>query len=171
MSISFRCEHCHRQVNAPDGAAGKRGKCPYCGQSTYVRAPVAEEDLVPLVPLDDKEERRRQREMDALMEQERLLLAERDETANLPPLEHRENLAGKDLHHLVVNYCMDMADSNLERATMHAAQLKKFGAPGVEAVDDFLTGKALEQVLDSIPRRVLQGFLTQLRKLLMPMDD
>lgn len=36
MPIQFRCIHCHKRVQAPDSAAGKKAKCPVCGNVTDV---------------------------------------------------------------------------------------------------------------------------------------
>jgi hypothetical protein len=51
----------------------------------------------------------------------------------------------------------------LERAQTQVAELRKHDLVGQQAVDDFLSGRALEPALDTIPKRVLQAFLTQLR--------
>ena len=69
----------------------------------------------------------------------------------------------EDLYHLVVNYCLDLLNSKLERSKIHVAKLKKFPGLARTAVGDFLDGKATEEVLEGIPKRVLKGFLTQLR--------
>ncbi len=162
MSITFQCEHCRKEVQAPDSAAGKRGKCPHCGQSNYIPQPVSEDDLLPLAPLDEEEECRTAREIEQLRRQESDLIAEiggRDESV---PLEHREEVKSEDVHHYVVNYCLDMANSRLERAETHVRELKKFGAAGREAVGDFLSGRVIEPALNSIPRELLNGLLTQL---------
>ena len=89
----------------------------------------------------------------------------RDDTEKPPvPLEHRQDVSSKDLHHFVVNYCLDMSASNIERAESHAAKLRKFGPVGAQAVEDFLMDEALEPALDAIPRPLLQGFLKRLRQ-------
>jgi len=161
MTIKFRCEHCHKEVNAPDTAAGKRGKCPYCGQGSYIPAPVSDEDVLPLAPIDEEEERRRQEEIHALLKQERELIAESKGEPPVP-LEHREDLDTEDLHHFVVNYCLDMGGGRLDRAQAHVQKLKSFGQKGIGAVNDFITGRAGEPALKNIPRPVLMGFLKQL---------
>jgi hypothetical protein len=163
MSIKFQCEHCRKEVTAPDSAAGKRGKCPYCGETCYIPAPVSEEDILPLAPLDEEEERRREAEVKRLLERDRILLAE---TGGEPstPLEAKEDLQGDDLHHFVVNYCLDLAAGKLDRAETHVKKLRQFGAPGRQAADDFASGKAIEPALDSIPGRLLQGFLLDLKQ-------
>ena len=161
MSIKFNCEDCHREVTAPDDAAGKRGKCPFCGHSTYIPTPVSDDELLDLAPIDEAEERRRKREIEALRKQEHDLIAEL-RGDNEPPLEQREDLASDDLHHFVVNYCLDMFAGKLDRAKTHADKLKTFGQKGRQAVNDFITGKAQEPPLGTIPKPVLMGFLKQL---------
>lgn len=163
MPITFQCEHCRKQVKAPDGAGGKRGKCPHCGQSNYIPMPTTDDDDgIPLAKIDTEEEKRRREEEQALLEQERELIAETAPPQG-PPLEQREDLTSEDLHHFVVNYCLDMAAGKLDRAETHIEQLKKHSQLGVTAVDDFLKGEVTEPALGDIPAPVLQGFLKQLR--------
>jgi len=163
MTITFQCEHCRKEVKAPDAAAGKRGTCPYCGQSNYIPAPVSEDDVLPLAPVDEAEERRRAEQIRALLAQEKQIIAESGGEPSVP-LEHREDLTPEDLYHLVVNYCLDMAGSKLDRAETHVAKLRQFPGLAQQAVADFISKKASEPALDSIPARVLKGFLTKLRE-------
>ena len=162
MSITFRCEHCGKDVKAPDSAGGKRGKCPHCRQSNYIPAPVSDDEVLDLAPEDEDYERHRSEEIQALRRRERDLLAENADVESAPPLEQRENLAGEDLHHFVVNYCLDMAASNLERAATHVERLRSFGPVGRQAVEDFRKGKAAEPALKAIPKALIDGFLIQL---------
>jgi len=161
MGIQFHCEHCRKEIKAPDAAGGRRGKCPYCGGSCYIPSPVAEDELLPLAPLDESDERRRQQEVQHLINQERAILAEIGGHPQAPPEPHE--LKPDDLHHLVVNYCLDMGNGHLTRARKHVEDLRKHGTMGSEALTDFLTGKVKEPALANLPPRVLQGFLTQLR--------
>jgi phage FluMu protein Com len=162
MSITFRCANCQKEVQAPDAAAGKRGKCPYCGHSSYIPSPVNEADLIPMAAVDEEEERRRAQRIKELLQQEHDLIAETG-TQPAAPLEHQEDVAAEDLYHFVVNYCLDLATGKLDRAQTHVTELRKHGFAAQQAVQDFLGGRAEEPALDSIPKRVLQGFLTQLR--------
>ena len=163
MAITFRCRTCNNQIKAPDAAAGKKGKCPFCGHSNDIPAPPSEDDVIPLAEIDEEEERRAQQEIQALRQQEQDLLAE---TGGEPPvpLEHREEITSDDLHHFVVNYCLDMANGKLDRAETHVAQLRKYGSLAQDAVKDFAGGSASEPALGSIPQPVLQGFLKRLRE-------
>ncbi len=162
MPIKFKCHNCHNEVTAPDSAAGKKGKCPFCGHTNEIPAPVDEDDLIPLAPIDDEEEARARAERQALYEREKALLEETGGPAPVP-LEHREDLTSEDLHHFVVNYCLDLADGKLAQADEHVAQLNRYGEPGARAVEDFISGTATEPALDHIPRPVIQGFLKQLK--------
>lgn len=164
MSITFRCEHCHKNVNAPDSAAGKRGKCPHCGQTSYIPVPHDEEDVYDLAPLDDQEEQHRQQVERELLERQRELIAESGSGEPAEPLENRADLGPEDLYHVVVNYCLDMSHSNLERAQTHLKEMKKYRYTSRDAVDHFLKGTASEDALDDVPPKLLEGFLKDLRK-------
>ena len=61
MPIELHCQHCNKLVRAPDNAAGKRAKCPYCQQEVYVPTPPEKIDELELAPLDEgwKDEKRR----------------------------------------------------------------------------------------------------------------
>ncbi len=167
MTITFRCEHCGKKVEAPDSVGGKRGKCPYCKQSNYIPSPVKDDELIGLAPEDEDERQRTQVEMEAIRDQHKNLIAELGSSdASSAPLERREDLKPEDLYHLVVNYCLDLADSKLEQAEVHLGEMRKFRRTAATAVDDFLNGKAIEPALDRIPTKVLQGFLNQLRSAL-----
>jgi hypothetical protein len=163
MPVSFRCEHCGRQVEAPPEAAGKRGKCPYCQQTNYIPLPPDQRDLIPLEELDEQEERRRQQELRRLREAEKELIADSGGDT-VVPLEHRENLSAADLYHFAVNYCLDMAAGKLDRAPQHVEKLRKFGPLGIDAVGDIAAGKVNEPALKNIPPAVLKGFCKQLKE-------
>lgn len=164
MTITFHCQHCGKKVQAPDSVGGQQGKCPYCHGSNYIPDPKAAEEEVPLAPLDEGDEVQRQREVDRLLDSERALHSEVVHEETQPRLSQREpeEVAGKDLHHLVVNYCLDISSGKLERADMAMAQLSDHPEAGRRAVLDFLEGRALEPALDTIPTKVLQGLLKTL---------
>lgn len=167
MVIAFSCGHCGKRIEAPDEAGGKRGKCPYCKQSNYIPTPVKDEELFELAPEDEQEEQRRRQEQEQLRRRERELLSESgaDESKDVP-LTHREDLGPEDVQHLVVNYCLDLAGSKLERAEASLNEMKKVRHMVRQVADDFASGKALEPALAHIPTKVLQSFLTQLKKAL-----
>ena len=161
--VQFICEHCRKVVAAPDEAAGKRGKCPHCQQTSYIPLPHDQEEEIPLAPVEDDLTPQQREEQEALREMEKLILAEDAATPAAAPLEARADVTADDVSHLVVNYCLDMAGSQLERAQMHVAKLKTFGYAGIEAADNLLSGKTLEPALDMIPVKVLHAFLEQMK--------
>ncbi|MBS3733429.1 MAG: RNHCP domain-containing protein [Phycisphaerae bacterium] len=163
MSISFQCEHCRKEIKAPDNAGGQRGKCPYCGGSTYVPAVGDDEQALPLTPVDNEAERRHEEELHRLVDQELSQLDE-DDMREQVPLDQRDEVSSRDLHHFVVNYCLDMAAGKLDRAETHAEKLAAYGKTGTQAVDEFLMGNALEPALDDMPPKVKNGYLNQLRE-------
>ncbi len=170
MPIKFECMECHKTVTAPDAAGGKRGKCPFCGQLVNIPLPPPppepqeeDPDLIPLAPIDEDEERKLAQERKALYAQEQGLFDATAPSEDSAPLDQREDLSSEDLHHLVVNYLLDMFDGNLERAGMHADKLRSLGFAGIGAVDDFLAGKADEPALKNIPKPVREGFLRELK--------
>ena len=166
MPISFKCEHCGKQVEAPDAAGGKRGRCPYCKQSNYIPSPVSDDEIYDLALTDEEDEKRAAAEREQLREQERTLLSEMGQPAAPVPVEQREDPKPEDIAHLVVNYCLDQADGNQERAELHVGQLRKVRDVARGAVDDFISGKTIEAALDRIPARALQGYLKKLRQTL-----
>ena len=165
MAISFNCEHCGKKIKAPDNVGGKRGKCPYCKQECYIPAPVSEDEVYDLVTEDPGELQREAAEAQSLRQQERDLLAESGvrEAGPAMALEDRKNLKPEDLYHLVVNYCLDMSGSNIERAEAHIDKMANVRRTASVAVDDFLQGKVIEPALDPIPTKLLQGFLQTLK--------
>lgn len=161
MSITFRCEKCRKTVKAPDSAAGKRGKCPHCEHSNYIPLPPTDAEEIPLSPLNETQEQQQHKEFGSLIERELLREASGDSGA---PLDQKENLTSEDLHHFVVNYCMDMYKANLEQAETHAQKIKKFKFTAIQAVEDFETGKVTESILKVIPKKVFKGFLKELKE-------
>ena len=161
MALTFKCEHCHKKVSAPDSVGGKRGTCPFCKESTYIPMPVSEDEILDLAPIDDEEEQNRQKLESELWAQERDLIAQTG-GADAVPLSERDDLSSEDLHHFVVNYCIDMAAGNLNRAHKHADELREFGKLGVDAVKYFQIVQGNEPALAEIPPPVVQGFLADL---------
>jgi hypothetical protein len=119
------------------------------------------DDLIPLAPLDEEEEaRRRQEHRDALAEQQDLMA---EMSRELPvPLEHREDLGTKDLEHFVINYCLDIAHGQHERAQQHIRQLRKFGKLGQQTVEEFLAEKMGDPALKAIPPKLAEKWIRRM---------
>ncbi|MCE5278077.1 MAG: hypothetical protein ABFD92_10040 [Planctomycetaceae bacterium] len=161
MPIKFRCEHCGKSIQAPDTAGGKRGKCPYCKQGNYIPAPVSEADLLD-VSEDTELEQARQRERQALLDQERQLLAEVGSAATVP-FDQRDDLTPEDLYPFVISYCLAIFNGSLEQSQEQVDKLKKHQSMGQSAVEDFLAEKTSDDSLTCIPAPVLKGLLRDLK--------
>ena len=70
MGISFHCEYCGKKIQAPDTAAGKKGKCPACHNQIFVPAAETADDELKLAPINESEVEREKR---LLAEWERFL--------------------------------------------------------------------------------------------------
>ncbi len=163
MAIRFHCDHCGKLIKAPDSAGGRQGKCPACEGVNYIPAPPEEAEEL---PLDEAEERLMREQEAALFAKDQAILAESSAVETQPRLSQMDtaDVDGKDLHHLVVNYCLDMFAGNLERAATHVAKLNQHTGPNHQAVKDFQDGKVREPAMANIPAKVLAGFLKALHK-------
>ncbi len=177
MTIEFHCEHCSRLVKAPADAGGHRGKCPDCKGTVYI--PLQEEDEegegeLSLAPLDPvAEQARRDAIRESVAQQARLL---RDTVApgeRRPPARGARSspgaagpgkLSAKALNALIVAYLEAMARGDLARASSLAAQLSKDADPALRTLEGMLTEELAGYGMPSLPRPVLMGFLTQLRR-------
>lgn len=127
---------------------------------TMARDDSSEDGLIPLVPLDEEEERRlRQARLEDLRAHRDLLAALTPQP--FVPLEHRESLTTADLEHFVINYCLDVFDGRSERAFQHVLQLRRFAALGIQTVEEFLRGKR-DEALQHIPPDRLRNLLGML---------
>ena len=162
MSITFQCEHCHKEIQAPDESGGKRGKCPFCQQSTYVPSPVSRGGHPSAGGTQRRGAAAEKARIQALYQQEHDLLAQ---TGRRPatPLEHREDLSAADLHHFVINFCLEMARDNLPDADAEAAKLRKFGPLGLKALEEIASGKVREPAFEALARRPRELYLNTLR--------
>jgi hypothetical protein len=128
--------------------------------------PVSDDEILDLAPLDEEEEQHRRKLESELWAQDRDLIAHTGGDDPVP-LGERENLSSEDLHHFVINYCIDMAAGNLDRARKHVDELKGFGKLGAEAVKYFQIVQGTEPALAKIPPPVVQGFLKDLTERLL----
>jgi hypothetical protein len=123
---------------------------------------------IPLAPIDEEAERR-QRALEKELRDMEIALSRQDfEERDDLPEEREKTLSAEDFHHYVVNFCMDLYGGNIQRAHKLAEQLRAQEAVGRAAVQDFISGKVWEPVLDMVPKRLLQGFLKDLEDRLRP---
>lgn len=170
MSIEFKCEHCGKGFRAADEHAGKRTKCPACGQSVYIPTPSDAIELLKLAPIDQSEEERRARLMNETRELTKRLLHERDagpdttkgRPAAPPPKD--APVPGIDVETLIVEYALAMADSELDSAEELARDIHK-NWPAAERVLQRLTVDEIPPpALAKIPRPLLIQFFKKLRE-------
>jgi len=174
MAIKFRCEHCGKQVSAPEEAGGKRGKCPYCRQRCYVPLPKDQVEEIPLAPIDPDEERRRKQLAAELAKAQSRLLDDKEaplETSE--PLESteaalpfNEDTAADQLsvEDLVQQYMIHMVRGELTAAEELAKNIQSRGPSALETIDNIAMGQIVHPELISVPPNVISGFFRQLRK-------
>ena len=187
MPIKFHCEYCGKSIGAPDGGGGRKGKCPSCGKVVYVPLPDAEE--IDLAPMDETEERRRQRLIEENLRREHDLLAAqgRVEKTDEPPVDiddpHGEggvvlppaskiSAAGSgakgatthDLRELIVSYLAAMADGQLDSAQKIVGQLKAEPKAARVALDQFIADPVSDPRTAALPAPVMGGFIKQLQQ-------
>src|SRR3954452_9568460 len=51
MAISIKCPECGRKLNAPDSAAGRRGRCPHCKGIVTLPAAATQDDVLEAEPV------------------------------------------------------------------------------------------------------------------------
>jgi hypothetical protein len=166
MSIELHCPQCRKLIRAPDDAGGKRGKCPYCGDSVYIPMPPDESDDIHLAPVDEDSERREEE----LRREAIKYVASVDKATDLGPDPGDEGpsppvprTAGQlvDLGDEVEAFIIAMRDSKLAEADKVVARLKKMG----DRARDYVEGLVIDQMpleVEDVPEPVVQGFLRTL---------
>ncbi len=178
MTIEFHCDHCGKTVQAPASAGGKNGKCPHCQAVNYIPLPDDEGGELPLVPLDEGDERRRRKATAEDFATRRRLLSEKSsprDAGGRPKFRRPDVPSGssasstapglprKKLTSLVVSFVEAMSGGKLEAANAVAAQLAGHKAEVSRLLDDWLSEDLSGYGLPTLPKPVLMGFLKQLR--------
>jgi hypothetical protein len=168
VSIELHCNSCGKLVRAPRDAAGRRGKCPACGNILYIPTPQEEIEELPLAPEDAADEARQ-----AALEEERrrldwVLAKERSaggDTSSSPPPPPRAS-AGKDrinINDAVIGYLKAMTSSDLDGASRFLSLLRVRRDDTLAVVDRLAADQMTPPALGNIPMGVYQGFLKNLR--------
>lgn len=176
MAIEFHCEHCNHLIKASPEAAGRTGKCPYCGGETYIPSPVEEDSgELPLAPLDQDDEQQRRKEAAEAAAVQRQLLREQaapgeTKSRRRPPgpptvaAEAAGRPSARQLNSLVAQYVEAMSEGRLERAGELTAEMSKHRSLVLPILDEVANENLSASFgLPPLPRPVLQGFLKQLR--------
>lgn len=165
MSIELHCTQCQKLIRAPDKAGGRRGKCPYCGNSVYIPTPAGEDEEIGLAPLDEEEENRAEEERRRATR----YAAQVDHESGGVPASDDEPASGLDdspgevvdIDAEVESYVLAMRDAALDAAQAAAARLKRIGPRARDHVQGMLADSMLP-AFENLPAPVAQGFLKKL---------
>jgi uncharacterized protein YlaI len=170
MSITFKCEHCGKRIEAPDAAGGKWGKCPGCKNKVYVPSKEAEDEgELRLAPLDVEEEKRKKQMLveEARLRQEILQETEAPEEGVQPKKEQNESkpgvLSDAEIETGIIAYLRQMADGELEEAERTAKTLMPSGNRTIKILERIALSEIPEPEIADIPQNVLAGLIKGLR--------
>ena len=168
MSIELHCPKCTKLIRAPDGAGGKHGKCPYCGESVYIPMPEGAGEEIGLAPIDEEEEHRAAQLRRESTHFAASLGRATDDPAGSddqpPPV---PSGAGPppgevlDLDAEIETFITAMRDSKLDKADQAAARLKQTGTRARDYVHGLINDDMPPQI-ESVPPPLAQGFLKTL---------
>jgi len=167
MSIELHCPKCSKLIRAPDGAGGKRGKCPYCGESVYIPMPDLDEGEIGLAPIDEEEERRAAELRREAVHYTAILGHETEEPegADVPPPSAPSvplpSGDAVDLGAEVKAFITAMRDSRLDEAEQAAAALRNAGKRAVNYVQELIVDD-MPPKIESVPPPLAKGFLKTL---------
>jgi len=170
VPIELHCPQCEKMIRAPDSAAGKHGKCPYCDTKVYIPTPFKDDDLLALAPVDEEEERRAEKERAEALRYTTSM--DKDADLKVVPEEapasrtaggRRPEAPGEviDLGDLVEQFVLAMRDSKLDEADRIARQLKRAGPRARDHVEGMLLDPTPPPI-EGVPRPLVQGFLKAL---------
>ena len=171
MSITFKCEHCGRKIEAPDAAGGKWGKCPGCKNKVYVPSKAAEDEgELRLAPIDAEEEKKRRQMLaeEARLRQEIMQETDVPEEGMQQRKEQNEIKAGAlsdaEIELGVIAYLRQMADGDLEEAERTAKTLIPSGKRTLKILERIALSEIPEPEIADIPPNVLAGLIKALRE-------
>ncbi|HKQ47134.1 MAG TPA: hypothetical protein VJZ71_03570 [Phycisphaerae bacterium] len=173
MAIEFHCNHCNHQIKAPDEAAGRQGKCPHCNGVNYVPRPMTpDEGELDLAPLDDEEEKKRQKASREDAAYQWKLLHEKSIPGDMPGKGVKRASTGassappppsRHIASLIVRFVESMSGGKLQQADEVANQLAGHRMQAMSMLDEMAAEDLTAYGFPTLPRPVLQGFLKQLR--------
>lgn len=170
MSITFKCEHCGKKIEAPDAAGGKWGKCPGCKNKVYVPSKEAkDEGELRLAPLDAEEEKRRRQMLaeEARLREEIMRETDVPEEGVQPRKEKNEPkqnaLSVAEIEMGIIAYLRQMADGDLEAAERTAKSLIPSGNRTLKILERIALSEIPEPEIMDIPQNVLAGLIKGLR--------
>lgn len=161
MSIELHCPKCNKLIRAPDNAGGKTGKCPYCKAPAYIPALPADEEIIPMAPLDEEEERRLERERQASSQY--IASIGRGDGVRTGDAEPSPGEAADDvdIDAEVDRFILAMRDSQLDEADRAAKTLQSAGPRAREHVQRLILDE-MAPAVENVPPPVVLGFLKNL---------
>jgi len=163
MNISFHCEHCGRKIEAQDSAGGKWGKCPACHNKIYVPAPEPEDQL-DLAPIDENEEKRKERLMAETYRITQDILSEQKVPEGSAADALFPRLSDEELKKKIVNYLRQIADGKLNNAEPLGREIAASGKQSLDILDEIALSDMPDPKLSDIPQQVLSGLIRNLRE-------
>ncbi len=164
MPIKLHCDHCGKEIKAPDTAGGKWGKCPACRNKLYVPLPAADDEELKIAPLDESEVQKQQQLMAETFRLTRDILQEQN-TPEPPaaPGTPAPEISEQQLTEYIVRYLRQMVDGRLDEAQRTAERIVPHRRKATVILDQFAKSDAPDPELEDIPKQVLSGFIRNLR--------
>ena len=158
MSLELHCPQCQKLIRAPDGAGGKRGKCPYCKNTIYIPTPPDEREEIGLAPVDEEEERRAEKLRRESIQYAAAVAHVKDVG---PEGAVREAGDTVDITAEVETFVLAMHASKLDVADAAAARLERAGVQARDYVQ-WLMSDETSITFENIPPPLANGFLKTL---------
>ncbi|HPS55452.1 MAG TPA: hypothetical protein PLP05_07640 [Sedimentisphaerales bacterium] len=169
MSIIFHCTYCNKKIVAKDGTGGNWGKCPSCHNKIYVPNLNAGDDEGELTfaPIDEEEQKRKERLLRETYQLSQEILKERDEPAeNAPRQNSHKPVAAIDpgkIKSTIIMCLRKMADGQLAEADDIARSISHMGDKSRDELDAIALSDIPDNKLADIPPGVLAGLIRTLR--------
>ena len=166
MGITFHCEYCGKKIQAPDAAAGKRGKCPACHNQIFVPPPETSDDELKLAPLDESEIEREKRLLAESFKLKQSILSETavpEDEGGAKPAKPAVRADDKKVTAQIITYLKFMVNGELDKAEKIANGIKSFGDQAADILDQIAYGEKSIPELEDIPQQVLFGMIKELQ--------
>jgi hypothetical protein len=164
MPIKLHCDHCGKEIKAPDAAGGKWGKCPACHNKVYVPLPATDDDELKVAPLDESELEKQQQLMAETFQLTRDILQEQGmPEPPAAPGGPAADISEQQLTEYIVRYLRQMVAGRLDEAQHTAERIVPHRRKATVILDQFARSDAPDPELEDIPKQVLSGLIRNLR--------
>ena len=165
MPIELHCVHCNKLVRAPDNAAGRRAKCPYCHGEVYVPTPPEQIEELDLAP-EDEDWKKQKARLEAEAEQISEALRHEKEAPEGGAVDRGAGGAApsqrEGVEALVIEFLVAMKDSQLEQAERLVATIKGQAEEAKEFVQRLSVDPMPPAELADVSPGVLKGLVKDL---------